>query len=110
MPYERLLDILFPLVLVLAALVWGGVLIGFAHAWIRHGSSPLEILGDPEGSAQRAWQRYQEWLRTEAACQYCRRQYNARPRNAEGKCTDVWLTETDCGCLVREQRGGVGKT
>jgi len=37
-----------------------GVVIGFAHAFWHHGSTPWEILSDPEGSAIRAYKRMQD--------------------------------------------------
>jgi hypothetical protein len=41
------------------------------------------------------WDAYLKWCQ-EQVCEGCGARYADRPRDAQGKCTDVWFTETLC--------------
>jgi len=44
------------------------------------------------------WQAYKDWCQRDAACFGCGKRFSDRPRDETGRCVEMWLTETDCGC------------
>lgn len=54
--------------------------------------------------AEARWKIYTDW-RDAQVCEGCGKRFADRPRDAEGRCTDVWITEYRCAACFAPSLG-----
>jgi len=65
--------------------------------WLRRNNQSFTT------SSRREWQDYLEW-KEKQVCTGCGKKVSERPRDENGRCTDTWMTETECMDCYKSRR------